>query len=423
MPTLLIELATSKVHKLIESRFEKPTTMNANCSKYDASLNNAADAIFSDNRDLLKEYLLQLEADERVETHLMQAWASDSLQESEAAIQTAVELDPNNEVAEAGLKWFDGIRALAASQLELKRLAEEEARRKAEEEARLQAEAEARAKAEEEARLQAEAEARAKAEEEARLQAEAEAQAKAEEEARIKAEESQREAELAQQVELERRAELERHAELERQAEIRRKAEIERNNQAEAERLAQLASPDVVSELIGGDQSGQDETPDKIELELQTGFVELAEEIQNDVQTPSALDSTEVPSAGKQKILVVDDSPTIRKLITLTLGGEGYEVITAEDGVNALNVLAETMPDMILTDINMPKLNGYKLCNFVKKHERTKSIPVVMLSGRDGVFDKMRGKMNGCDDFIAKPFESADLIAKVGEVLSASTSL
>ena len=69
----------------------------------------------------------------------------------------------------------------------------------------------------------------------------------------------------------------------------------------------------------------------------------------------------------------------------------------------------------------MPKLNGYKLCNFVKKHERTQHIPVVMLSGKDGPFDKMRGKMNGCDDFIVKPFESADLVNKVREHIVAAT--
>ena len=71
------------------------------------------------------------------------------------------------------------------------------------------------------------------------------------------------------------------------------------------------------------------------------------------------------------------------------------------------------MPDIILSDVNMPRLDGYKLCRFVKKHERTKHIPVVMLSGKDGVFDKLRGKMFGCGDYITKPFDSADLVEKV----------
>ena len=97
----------------------------------------------------------------------------------------------------------------------------------------------------------------------------------------------------------------------------------------------------------------------------------------------------------------------------MTLTREGFEVITAGDGLEALELLAENMPDIILSDVNMPKLDGYKLCRFVRKHDRTKDIPVVMLSGKDGVFDKLRGKMYGCEDYITKPFESADLIDKV----------
>ena len=121
--------------------------------------------------------------------------------------------------------------------------------------------------------------------------------------------------------------------------------------------------------------------------------------------------------SGKFVILAVDDSATVRKLVKLTLTRAGFEVIEAEDGVAALNILATQIPDLILSDVNMPKLNGYKLCSFVKKHERTMNIPVVMLSGKDGVFNKMRGKMNGCDDFIVKPFDATELVAKVREHL------
>ena len=97
----------------------------------------------------------------------------------------------------------------------------------------------------------------------------------------------------------------------------------------------------------------------------------------------------------------------------MTLEREGFEVITAADGLEALQLLSEHMPDIILSDVNMPRLDGYKLCRFVKKHDRTKHIPVVMLSGKDGVFDKLRGKMFGCGDYITKPFETADLVEKV----------
>lgn len=112
-------------------------------------------------------------------------------------------------------------------------------------------------------------------------------------------------------------------------------------------------------------------------------------------------------------MLAVDDSPTIRKLVGLTLEREGFEVITACDGLEAVQLLSEHMPDIILSDVNMPRLDGYKLCRFVKKCDRTKHIPVIMLSGKDGVFDKLKGKMFGCGDYVTKPFESAELIEKV----------
>ena len=119
------------------------------------------------------------------------------------------------------------------------------------------------------------------------------------------------------------------------------------------------------------------------------------------------------PAEARPVVLAVDDSPTIRKLLTMTLERHGFDVIAAADGVEALKVLSETLPDVILSDINMPRLGGYQLCKFVKKYDRTKHIPVIMLSGKDGVFDKMRGKMNGCNDYIVKPFESNDLLSKV----------
>ena len=121
-------------------------------------------------------------------------------------------------------------------------------------------------------------------------------------------------------------------------------------------------------------------------------------------------------------ILAIDDSPTIRKLVSITLGENGYEVVTAPDGVEALKLLAERLPDLILLDINMPRLSGYKLCNFFKKHQRTANIPVIMLSGNDGVIDKMRGKIKGCDAFIGKPFAAAELISAVSQHLQCSNS-
>jgi CheY-like chemotaxis protein len=139
----------------------------------------------------------------------------------------------------------------------------------------------------------------------------------------------------------------------------------------------------------------------------------------SDCESDSPEPSCNLTESVSRKLIVlaVDDSPTVRKLVSLTLKREGFEVITADDGVEALQVLGETLPDIILTDINMPKLGGYKLCKFIKKHDRTKSIPVIMLSGKDGVFDKMRGKINGADDYMVKPFKTDELIAKVNQFL------
>ena len=121
-------------------------------------------------------------------------------------------------------------------------------------------------------------------------------------------------------------------------------------------------------------------------------------------------------------ILAVDDSPTVRKLVTMTLKSGGYNVTTAEDGVEAMKLLASVTPSLILLDVNMPRMDGYKLCKLLKRHDKTKFIPVIMLSGKDGMFDKLRGTLVGCDDYISKPFRSADLLNHVESYLVAETS-
>ena len=112
-------------------------------------------------------------------------------------------------------------------------------------------------------------------------------------------------------------------------------------------------------------------------------------------------------------ILAVDDSPTIRKLVSMTMEGQGYRVVVASDGIEALAILKDEHPDLILCDVAMPKLDGYQLCKIIKQSTDTKHIPVVMLSGKDGLFDKVRGKMAGCSNYITKPFEPDILISEV----------
>jgi twitching motility two-component system response regulator PilG len=121
------------------------------------------------------------------------------------------------------------------------------------------------------------------------------------------------------------------------------------------------------------------------------------------------------PAAHPRTVLVVDDSPTVRKLVAMTLEKNGYRVVSAYDGVAAIREIAEHNPALILMDVNMPRMDGYQLCKLVRKHEATRHIPVLMLSGKDGVFDRLRGKMVGCSGYVPKPFVPEELVQAVGE--------
>jgi CheY-like chemotaxis protein len=103
-------------------------------------------------------------------------------------------------------------------------------------------------------------------------------------------------------------------------------------------------------------------------------------------------------------ILVVDDSPTVRKLISSKLEKSGHEVLCAVDGMDALAKLGEVLPDLILLDITMPRMDGYQVCKLIRNSPETKDIPIVMISGKDGFFDKVRGRMAGTTGYITKPF-------------------
>jgi twitching motility two-component system response regulator PilG len=116
-------------------------------------------------------------------------------------------------------------------------------------------------------------------------------------------------------------------------------------------------------------------------------------------------------------ILVVDDSLTIRKLVTMTLSKHGYRVFSAADGVAAIEAIHACEPALIILDIDTPRLDGYKFCNLVKKGKTTKGIKVVMLSGKDGIFDKFRRRMNGCTDTLTKPFSPETLLSMVEKLV------
>jgi twitching motility two-component system response regulator PilG len=113
------------------------------------------------------------------------------------------------------------------------------------------------------------------------------------------------------------------------------------------------------------------------------------------------------------KVLVVDDSNTIRRSAEIFLKQGGHEVLLADDGFDALAKINDYQPDLVFCDILMPRLDGYQTCAIIKRNARFSSIPVVMLSSKDGVFDKARGRMVGSQDYLTKPFTKDQLLQAV----------
>jgi twitching motility two-component system response regulator PilG len=113
------------------------------------------------------------------------------------------------------------------------------------------------------------------------------------------------------------------------------------------------------------------------------------------------------------KVMVIDDSNTIRRSAEIFLGQSGCQVLLAEDGFDALAKIADHLPDVIFVDIMMPRLDGYQTCALIKKNARLRGTPVIMLSSKDGLFDRARGKMVGSDEYLTKPFTKDSLIKAV----------
>ena len=113
------------------------------------------------------------------------------------------------------------------------------------------------------------------------------------------------------------------------------------------------------------------------------------------------------------KVLIVDDSGTIRKTAEAILGKEGYDVKTAGDGFTAFSKIMAFKPDIIFLDIMMPRLDGYQVCSVIKSNPDFKDTPVLMLSSKDSVFDKARGKIAGSEHFMTKPFSRDELLGAI----------
>jgi twitching motility two-component system response regulator PilG len=113
------------------------------------------------------------------------------------------------------------------------------------------------------------------------------------------------------------------------------------------------------------------------------------------------------------KVMVIDDSNTIRRSAEIFLNQAGCQVILAEDGFDALAKITEHAPEIIFVDIMMPRLDGYQTCTLIKKNARFSATPVIMLSSKDGLFDKARGRMVGSNEYLTKPFTKDTLLSAV----------
>ncbi len=113
------------------------------------------------------------------------------------------------------------------------------------------------------------------------------------------------------------------------------------------------------------------------------------------------------------KVMIIDDSNTIRRSAEIFLNQAGCQVILAEDGFDALAKITEHQPDVVFVDIMMPRLDGYQTCSLIKKNAHFSATPVVMLSSKDGLFDKARGRMVGSNEYLTKPFTKDTLLTAV----------
>jgi twitching motility two-component system response regulator PilG len=125
--------------------------------------------------------------------------------------------------------------------------------------------------------------------------------------------------------------------------------------------------------------------------------------------------TTEAAPIGLQglKVMVIDDSKTIRRTAETLLKKEGCEVITANDGFEALSKIADHNPDIIFVDIMMPRLDGYQTCALIKHNQKFKNTPVIMLSSKDGLFDRARGRIVGSEQYLTKPFTKEELLGAI----------
>lgn len=121
----------------------------------------------------------------------------------------------------------------------------------------------------------------------------------------------------------------------------------------------------------------------------------------------------DAPTLNNVKVMVIDDSNTIRRSAEIFLAQAGCQVLLAEDGFDALAKIADHHPDIVFVDIMMPRLDGYQTCALIKKNPKFSGTPVIMLSSKDGLFDRARGRMVGSNEYLTKPFTKDSLLKAV----------
>ena len=127
----------------------------------------------------------------------------------------------------------------------------------------------------------------------------------------------------------------------------------------------------------------------------------------------SFMDMSDMTNRAAVKVLIIDDSNTIRRSAEMFLRQAGYEVILAEDGFDALSKISDHQPRIIFVDVMMPRLDGYQTCALIKQNPRYRNTPVIMLSSKDGLFDRARGRLAGSDRYLTKPFNKEGLVQAV----------
>ena len=118
------------------------------------------------------------------------------------------------------------------------------------------------------------------------------------------------------------------------------------------------------------------------------------------------------------RVLVIDDSKTIRRTAETLLSKEGCQVFTAIDGFDALSKIADHQPDLIFVDIMMPRLDGYETCSLIKHNKTFRETPVIMLSSKDGLFDRARGRIVGSEQYLTKPFTKDELLGAISNQIN-----